>query len=47
MGGEFAQFVEWRYQSGLDWMLLDYESHRKLKEFVRDLNIFTNVIKLL
>lgn len=40
MGGEFAQFVEWRYQSGLDWMLLDYESHRKLKEFVRDLNIF-------
>ncbi len=40
MGGEFAQFVEWRYQSGLDWMLLDYESHSKFSAYVKDLNRF-------
>ncbi len=40
MGGEFAQFIEWRYQSGLDWVLLEYESHRKLMAYVKDLNVF-------
>jgi len=38
MGNEFAQFIEWNENQGLDWMLLDYESHRKMKDFVRDLN---------
>ena len=40
MGGEFGQFVEWRYAEGLDWQLLDYESHMGIKRFVKDLNEF-------
>ena len=40
MGNEFAQFDEWKYASGLDWQLLDYELHRKMHEFVRTLNRF-------
>ena len=38
MGGEFGQFIEWRYDSGLDWDLLGYDSHRSLKSFVSTLN---------
>jgi 1,4-alpha-glucan branching enzyme len=38
MGGEFGQFIEWKYDSGLDWILLDYDSHRNLKHFVKALN---------
>jgi 1,4-alpha-glucan branching enzyme len=38
MGGEFGQFKEWDYRQSLDWHLLDYEMHRNLKMFVRDLN---------
>ncbi|MBQ7088785.1 MAG: 1,4-alpha-glucan branching protein GlgB [Clostridia bacterium] len=38
MGSEFGQFKEWDYQSGLDWLLLDYESHRMTKHYVRTLN---------
>ena len=40
MGNEFAQFIEWNYTQGLDWLLLDYEKHRKMQHFVRTLNHF-------
>lgn len=38
MGGEWGQFDEWKDGSMLDWMLLDYESHRKLHGYVKALN---------
>ncbi|MCL2840188.1 MAG: 1,4-alpha-glucan branching protein GlgB [Defluviitaleaceae bacterium] len=39
MGGEFAQFDEWSEERTLDWFLLDeYEHHRQMKAFVKDIN---------
>ncbi|KJS48933.1 1,4-alpha-glucan branching protein GlgB [Desulfosporosinus sp. BICA1-9] len=38
MGGEFAQFIEWRYDAELDWLLLDYEMHKHYQDYVRNLN---------
>ncbi len=40
MGGEFGQFIEWKYDSELDWNLLDFEMHRKLSYYVESLNKF-------
>ena len=40
MGQEFAQFSEWRYYEQLDWFLLDFDSHKKMQIFVRELNKF-------
>ena len=40
MGGEFAQFSEWAYQRGLDWMLLDYPAHKQMQTYVKALNHF-------
>lgn len=40
MGQEFAQRKEWDYQSQLDWNLLDYDEHRRMKYFCEKLNKF-------
>ena len=38
MGGEFAQGLEWRYDYGLEWQLLEREQHKKTQNYVKDLN---------
>jgi 1,4-alpha-glucan branching enzyme len=38
MGSEFGQFIEWDYQRSLDWHLLDYDMHKKMQLYVKDLN---------
>ena len=38
MGNEIAQFIEWRYAEGLDWVLLNYEKHRQFQSFMKKLN---------
>ena len=40
MGGEFAQFIEWRYDEALEWFLLDYEAHSNTHLFVKELFSF-------
>jgi 1,4-alpha-glucan branching enzyme len=38
MGGEFGQWNEWNHDRSLDWHLLQYETHRGVQRFVKDLN---------
>ncbi|MGL4904645.1 MAG: 1,4-alpha-glucan branching protein GlgB [Cetobacterium sp.] len=40
MGGEFGQFIEWRYYEELEWKLLKYPQHDSLKSYVGKLNEF-------
>ena len=40
MGGEFGQFVEWRFAEQLDWMLDKYELHRKMSKYCEKINKF-------
>ncbi len=40
MGQEFGQFKEWAYEEGLDWLLLDFDKHKKLQQFSKELNHF-------
>ena len=39
-GGEFGQFLEWRFEEQLEWNLLEDEKHQKLMDYVRRLNKF-------
>lgn len=38
MGSEFGQFIEWSYEQELDWLLLDYPMHEKLRLYYKELN---------
>jgi 1,4-alpha-glucan branching enzyme len=38
MGAEFGQGSEWNESKALDWWLLEYAPHQKLRRFVEDLN---------
>ncbi len=40
MGTEFAQFKEWDYQAGIDFCLLNFETHNNMHKFVKALNHF-------
>ena len=38
MGAEMALWDEWNHEQSLNWQLLEYESHRGVQRWVRDLN---------
>lgn len=38
MGGEIAQFIEWKFYEELEWNLLEFPLHKAMKTFVSDLN---------
>ncbi len=38
MGQEFAQFKEWNYETELDWVLLTFDKHKKMQDYVKALN---------
>ncbi|WP_300023379.1 1,4-alpha-glucan branching protein GlgB [uncultured Maribacter sp.] len=38
MGGEFGQTAEWNFEQSLDWHLLQYNGHKGIQDFVKDLN---------
>ena len=40
MGGEFGQFLEWRFDDQLEWNILENEKHVRLRDYVKDLNHF-------
>ncbi len=40
MGGEFGQFIEWKFDDSLDWHLLSYDMHGKMHSYVKELNHF-------
>ncbi|MFI3226118.1 MAG: 1,4-alpha-glucan branching protein GlgB [Clostridia bacterium] len=40
MGSEFGQFIEWDFERGLDFFLLDYPKHKEMQNYVKKLNKF-------
>lgn len=38
MGMELGQWKEWNHESSLDWHLLDFDTHKGLQFFMKDLN---------
>ncbi|TWT50707.1 1,4-alpha-glucan branching enzyme GlgB [Rubripirellula amarantea] len=37
-GGELGMWNEWNHDDGVDWMLLDFDTHRGIQQLVADLN---------
>jgi 1,4-alpha-glucan branching enzyme len=42
MGGEFGQWDEWNHAKSLDWHLLDFETHRGVRNLMEDLGRIYN-----
>ncbi len=40
MGNEIGQFSEWSEARSLDWHILQYDTHKNLQKYVKDLNHF-------
>ena len=40
MGSEFGQYNEWDFQESLDWNLLEFEPHKKVQNYYKELNKF-------
>jgi len=40
MGVELGTAAEWAFQRQLDWQLLEYEEHRQIRDYIRDMNRF-------
>ena len=38
MGGDIGEFIEWRYDEGLEWKLLEYEKHKRLNKYLKTIN---------
>ncbi len=38
MGSEIGQWQEWDHDQSLEWHLLQYENHKKIRDYVRELN---------
>jgi 1,4-alpha-glucan branching enzyme len=38
MGSEFGQWAEWNHDQSLDWHLLQFDTHRGLQHYVKDLH---------
>ena len=47
MGNEYGQFKEWNYKEGLEFFMIDFELHNKLKRFNKELNFIYKNIKCL
>lgn len=45
MGGEIGEFIEWRYDEGLEWQLLEYDKHKKLNDYVKTINNYYTLAK--
>ncbi len=40
MGNEIGQYNEWNFEKSLDWNLLEFEPHKKLQNYFKELNKF-------
>ena len=40
MGTEIGQFDEWNHEEAIQWDLLEFEKHKKLRTFFKELNKF-------